>query len=123
MRGNIDKGRWAKRLPETEIVKVDGLIFVLHNRDELDLDPQRAGFQAVIAGHSHRPSIETRNGVLHFNPGAAGPRRFRLPVTVGRLTLSRGELKANIIDIGDGVTSSIRSAGRIVRVALSRFAP
>jgi uncharacterized protein len=123
VRGDSDKGRWAKKLPEREIIKVENyLIFVLHNRDELDFDPQRVGFQAVIAGHSHRPSIERRSGVLHFNPGAAGPQRFRLPVTVGRLALSRGELKANIIDLGGEVASPVNSAGRIFREILSRFA-
>lgn len=122
VRGNIDKGMWAKKLPEREIVKVDDcLIFLLHNRDELELYPRAAGFHAVIAGHSHRPSIETRSGVLHFNPGSAGPRRFRLPVTVGRLTLSGGELKANIIDIGGEPASPIASAGRIFR-AIARTA-
>ncbi|SDR56337.1 hypothetical protein SAMN05444161_6173 [Rhizobiales bacterium GAS191] len=101
VRGNIDKGMWALKLPEREIVKVDDcLILVLHDRNELKLDPQAEGFHAVIAGHSHRPLMESRRGVLHFNPGSAGPRRFRLPVTVGRLTLSRGKLKATIIDIG-----------------------
>jgi uncharacterized protein len=116
VRGNIDKGMWAKKLPDREIVKVDDcLIFLLHNRDELELDPQVAGFRAVISGHSHRPSIETKNGVLHFNPGSAGPRRFRLPATIGCLSLSRGELKANIIDIGGEPASLITSAGQIFR--------
>ncbi|SEF01073.1 hypothetical protein SAMN05519104_7716 [Rhizobiales bacterium GAS188] len=70
VRGNIDKGMWAKKLPEREIVKVDDcLTFVLHDRNELELDPQAEGFHAVIAGHSHRPLMESRRGVLHFNPG------------------------------------------------------
>ena len=122
VRGNCDRGRWAKKLPERDIVKIENyLIFVLHNRDELDFDPQRLGFQVVISGHSHRPSIERRSGVLHFNPGAAGPRRFRLPVTVGRLALSHGELKANIINLGGEAASPVDSAGRIFREILSRF--
>jgi putative phosphoesterase len=100
VRGNVDRGAWATRLPETEIVEVDdGLLYVLHDLNTLDLDPPTAGFRAVIAGHSHQPKIETRDGVLYFNPGSAGPRRFRLPVTVGRLTLTGGKLNAEIINL------------------------
>jgi putative phosphoesterase len=101
VRGNIDKGIWAKELPKRQVVKIgDCLILVLHDRNELEPDAQAAGFHAVVSGHSHRPSIETRDWILHLNPGSAGPRRFALPLTVGRLTLSRGELKADIIDVG-----------------------
>src|ERR1700733_8018339 len=100
VRGNVDHGAWAMKLPETEIVEVeDCLLYVLHDLDALDLDPPTAGFRAVIAGHSHQPKIETRNGVLYFNPGSAGPRRFNLPVSVGRLTLSSGQLQAEIIHL------------------------
>jgi uncharacterized protein len=102
VRGNVDKGAWAAALPETQRVQVDGrLLYVLHDLNELDLDPRLAGFHAVITGHTHRPLIDSRNGVLHVNPGSAGPRRFRLPVTVGRLILSGGELRAEIVDIAD----------------------
>lgn len=114
VRGNIDKGRWATKLAEREVVELDECrMLVLHDRDELDIDPQAAGIRAVIAGHSHRPSIETRNGVLHFNPGSAGPRRFGLPVTVGWLTLGRGEPAAKIIDLGGERALPIRSANRL----------
>jgi putative phosphoesterase len=100
VRGNVDHGAWAMKLPETEIVEVeDCLLYVLHDLDALDLDPPTAGFRAVIAGHSHQPKIETRDGVLYFNPGSAGPRRFNLPVSVGRLTLSSGQLQAEIIHL------------------------
>jgi putative phosphoesterase len=100
VRGNVDHGAWAMKLPETEIVEVeDCLLYVLHDLDALDLDPPTAGFRAVIAGHSHQPKIETRDGVLYFNPGSAGPRRFNLPVSVGRLTLSGGQLQAEIIHL------------------------
>jgi putative phosphoesterase len=116
VRGNIDKGGWATKLPEREVVELDDCrMLVLHNRDELDLDPRAAGFHAVIAGHSHRPSIETRNGVLHLNPGSAGPRRFRLPVTVGWITLMRGEPAAKIIDIGGERAMPIRSGNRLLQ--------
>jgi putative phosphoesterase len=100
VRGNVDKGPWATQLPETEIVDVaDCLLYVLHDLGALDLDPRTAGFRAVITGHSHQPKIETKDGVLYFNPGSAGPRRFHLPVSVGRLTASGGDLRAEIIKL------------------------
>jgi putative phosphoesterase len=102
VRGNVDTAKWAASLPETRTVQVDDrLIYVLHDVNDLDVDLGASGIHAVIAGHSHRPRIESRNGVLHVNPGSAGPRRFALPVTVARLTLSRGELSADIVDIAD----------------------
>jgi uncharacterized protein len=101
VRGNVDKGPWAMQLPETEIAEVaDCLLYVLHDLGALDLDARTAGFRAVITGHSHQPKIETRDGILYFNPGSAGPRRFHLPVSVGRLTVSGGELQAEIINLG-----------------------
>jgi hypothetical protein len=100
VRGNVDNGPWALQLPETEMVQVeDHLLYVLHDLNAMDLDPQTAGFRAVIAGHSHQPKIETKKGVLYFNPGSAGPRRFNLPVSVGRLTVSGAELEAEIINL------------------------
>ena len=101
IRGNVDRGPWAMRLPPTESLEIDGsLIHVLHAIEDLDIDPAEAEFDAVIFGHSHRPSIETRSGVLYVNPGSAGPRRFDLPVSVATLTLQDGELRARIVDIG-----------------------
>jgi hypothetical protein len=86
IRGNVDKAAWARRLPETEAVEIGGvLIYVLPDLKQLDLKPEAAGFKVVISGHSHVPRQETRDAVLYFNPGSAGPRRFKLPVTVGRL--------------------------------------
>ena len=72
---------------------------MLHDLGELDLDPAGAEFHAVISGHSHRPAIETKGGVLYFNPGSAGPRRFRLPITLGRLTVSENGLQADLVDL------------------------
>ncbi len=90
IRGNVDKGAWARKLPETEVVEIGGIsIYVLHDLAQLDLKPEAAGFKVVISGHSHVPKQETRGGVLYFNPGSAGPRRFKLPVSVGRLAMSR----------------------------------
>jgi putative phosphoesterase len=100
VRGNVDRGAWAGNLPQTEIVQFEQhVIYVLHDLAELDLDPPTAGFAAVISGHSHRPKIETKDGVIYFNPGSAGPGRFDLPITVGRLTVAGGRLAAEIIDL------------------------
>jgi putative phosphoesterase len=86
VRGNNDRGPWAERLPAFETLELGGVSFyVLHDLDELDLDLRAAGFAAVIAGHSHQPRAEERDGVLFFNPGSAGPRRFRLPISIGRI--------------------------------------
>jgi uncharacterized protein len=99
IRGNIDKPDWA-RLPETELVELGGVsIYVLHDLTKLDLKPEAAGVKVVISGHSHVPKQETRDGVLYFNPGSAGPRRFRLPVTVGRLWIARGQVSGEIVKI------------------------
>jgi len=76
-------------------------IYVLHDRAQLDLKPEAAGFRVVIYGHSHVPKQEMRAGVLYFNPGSAGPRRFKLPVTVGRLVLEGGTVRAEIVNISD----------------------
>jgi uncharacterized protein len=98
VRGNIDTSAWARKLPETEVLEVDGVsIYVLHDLSALDLKPEAAGFRVVISGHSHVPKQERRAGVLYFNPGSAGPRRFKLPVSVGRLNLSGDKIKAEII--------------------------
>jgi putative phosphoesterase len=100
VRGNIDKQPWTVALPQTEIVKVGGrVLYVLHSLDDLDLDPSTSGLHAVITGHSHQPKIETVDGVLYFNPGSAGPRRFTLPISVGRLIVSDKDLVAEIIEL------------------------
>lgn len=100
VRGNVDRGAWAKKIPATDVLETGGLsIYVLHNLQELDLNPKAAGFAAVIHGHSHKPKQEVRDGVLYFNPGSAGPRRFNLPISVGRLTVEGGKINAEIIEI------------------------
>jgi predicted phosphodiesterase len=90
---------WSAKLPVTRRIEIDGFrIYVLHILAELD--PQAAdNVDAVIYGHSHQPKIETKNGTLFFNPGSAGPRRFRLPITVGRMTAEHGELRAEIVEL------------------------
>jgi uncharacterized protein len=98
IRGNIDKQAWASRLPETEAVEIGGVsIYVLHDLARLDLKPEAAGFNLVIAGHTHKPKQETKNGVLYLNPGSAGPRRFKLPVSVARVTIREGRIGAEIV--------------------------
>jgi putative phosphoesterase len=98
IRGNVDKAAWARTLAETEILEIGGIsIYVLHDLGRLDLKPGAAGFQVVLSGHSHVPKQEMRHGVLYFNPGSAGPRRFKLPVTVGRLTVEGGNIRGEIV--------------------------
>src|SRR5215472_2286144 len=88
IRGNVDTQPWAQRFAETEVVELAGLhIFVIHDLNALDLNPKAAGFAAVISGHSHQPKHEIKDGVLYFNPGSAGPRRFSLPISVGKLEI------------------------------------
>jgi putative phosphoesterase len=100
VRGNVDHGAWAAQLPATELVEVGAhLFYVLHNIAELDLDPPTAGFAAVVYGHSHQPSIETRDGVLWLNPGSAGPRRFSLPITLARVRVMEGELHPELVTL------------------------
>jgi uncharacterized protein len=100
IRGNVDTDSWARSLPETEVVEVGGVsIYMLHNLGQLDLKPEAAGFRVVIYGHSHQPKMEERKGVLYFNPGSAGPRRFRLPVSLGKLTIAAGKVQAELVEL------------------------
>ena len=101
IKGNIDRGEWATQYPDTALVKLGGRSFyVLHNLKELDLDPAAAGIDVVVSGHSHRPKIETVGGVLYFNPGSAGPRRFTLPIALATLELTGDVLRPFIHHIG-----------------------
>jgi uncharacterized protein len=99
IRGNVDKGGWAQKLPETQVLEIAGIsIYMLHNLNKLDLKPEAAGFDVVISGHTHVPKQEIREGVLYFNPGSAGPRRFKLPVTVGKLVVEAG-VSAEVVEL------------------------
>jgi putative phosphoesterase len=103
VRGNIDRQAWARELAKTEVLSLEGVgIYVLHDLADLDLKPEAAGFSAVVYGHSHVPKQEMKNGVLYLNPGSAGPRRFRLPVTVARLELRDRRLHARIVPLETG---------------------
>jgi uncharacterized protein len=100
VRGNVDTGSWASVLPATTVAEAGpARIYVLHDIHELDLDPAVAGFHIVVSGHSHKPGQTERDGVLYINPGSAGPRRFKLPLTVARLDPSVKPWKAEFVDL------------------------
>ncbi len=103
VRGNNDKDAWAEALAEVETLRVgEASICVVHDPAQLDLDPRAAGFRVVISGHSHRPRVEEREGVLYVNPGSAGPRRFRLLVAVAELAIEGGTVSARIVELEPG---------------------
>jgi putative phosphoesterase len=98
IRGNVDVQTWAREFPETEVIELAGKsIYVIHDVNALDLNPKAAGFAAVISGHSHQPKQEMKDGVLYLNPGSAGPRRFKLPISVAKLWIEESELRAEIL--------------------------
>lgn len=100
IRGNVDKAPWASSIPETEVLEVGGLlIYVIHGVGDLDLDPAAAGFDVVVHGHSHQPGAREKDDVLYVNPGSAGPRRFELPISVGRLVVRDGAVSDELIEI------------------------
>jgi putative phosphoesterase len=100
VRGNIDRGEWASALPLTAAAEAGpAAIYVLHDIQQLDLDPAVAGFHVVISGHSHKPSRTEHGGVLYINPGSAGPHRFKLPLTVARLDLRQSPWTVEFIDV------------------------
>ena len=100
IKGNVDKGGWTKPLPETKELKIgDVWVFVIHNVNELNFNPAGRGFQVVISGHSHKPLIVRRDGVLFVNPGSAGPRRFKLPVALGKLRLDGRDVTAELVEL------------------------
>jgi len=101
IKGNVDTADWAANYPDTRTVKLGGrLIYVLHDIHQLKLDPVSSGIDLVISGHSHRPGIETVDGVLYLNPGSAGPRRFSLPITLATLELTRSGIRPVIHQLG-----------------------
>ncbi len=100
VRGNIDNSGWASALPKTAAVETSAAsIYVLHDVHDLDLDPRSAGFHIVISGHSHKPGRVERGGVMYLNPGSAGPRRFKLPITVARLDLRSTPWDVDFVDV------------------------
>lgn len=100
VRGNVDAGPWARKIPLNEVIEVEGAsIYMLHILEKLDLKPEAAGFKVVVYGHNHVPKYEMKNGVLYFNPGSAGPRRFKLPVTIGKLIVEKDALQGEILEL------------------------
>ena len=102
VRGNVDRGEWARTLPNTQVVQAaQATLYVLHDVHALDLDPQAAGFQAVISGHSHRPGSYYRGDILYLNPGSAGASRFGLPASFAVLTVRNGHVEHELIELPD----------------------
>jgi putative phosphoesterase len=100
VRGNVDTAEWAQSLPLTTVAEAGtALIYVLHDVNALDLNPQAAGFRVVVSGHSHKPGKTEREGVLYINPGSAGPRRFQLPVTVARLDVGETPYAVEFVEL------------------------
>lgn len=100
VRGNNDWGAWADAIAETTSLTCgDMSLYAIHDLAQLDVDEIAAGIRVVVSGHSHKPKIETRNGVLFVNPGSAGPRRFALPVTAGELTINRAKVSARLVHL------------------------
>jgi uncharacterized protein len=100
VRGNVDRATWARKIPATNVLELGGVsIYILHDLSQLDLKPEAAGFSAVVFGHSHMPKQEVQKGVLYFNPGSAGPRRFKLPVTVGRLLVNHDRVRGELVNL------------------------
>ncbi len=100
VRGNVDVGDWASEIPETAVLELgQAAVYVIHDVRQLNLDPRAASFAAVVCGHSHIPAREMKHGILYFNPGSAGPRRFYLPASVGLLTVNGREISGEIISL------------------------
>jgi uncharacterized protein len=100
IRGNVDTAEWAREYPATRDTQIEEVrVYVIHNLAELDFDPAVQGIRVVISGHSHKAREEERKGVLYLNPGSAGPRRFRLPVTVARMVIDGGEARTAIVTL------------------------
>jgi uncharacterized protein len=100
VRGNNDRGPWAERLRETELLRLGEVcVYAIHDLSKLDMEPRAAGVQVVVSGHSHKPSVERREGILYVNPGSAGPRRFKLPISVGELRIDGCSVSARTVEL------------------------
>jgi putative phosphoesterase len=100
VRGNNDRQVWAAHLPETEMIRVGGaFVYVIHDLSQLDIEPHAAGVQVIVSGHSHQPLVEKRDGILYVNPGSCGPRRFKLPISVGELIVEGTQVSARIVEL------------------------
>ncbi len=100
IRGNVDRGEWASAFPDVDRITIDGhAIYLIHDVNSLEIDPHAERIRVVISGHSHMPRAEERDGVLFFNPGSAGPRRFRLPISLGRLWFGDDDVRYALEEI------------------------
>jgi len=100
VRGNNDKGAWSRDLPDSEIIRLGGVFaYVIHDLSMIDIDPAAAGVSVVLSGHSHKPAIEHRNGIAYVNPGSAGPRRFKLPISVAELIIDGTSVTPRIVEL------------------------
>ena len=100
VRGNNDRGEWAERLRETELLRVgEVFVYAIHDLAALDIEPRAAGVHAVVSGHSHHPSVRWQDGVVYVNPGSAGPRRFKLPISVGELVVRGATVVARTVEL------------------------
>jgi hypothetical protein len=100
VRGNNDAGAWAKAIPDTELFEFRGAhVYAIHDLSLLDIDPSAAGIQVLVSGHSHKPLIENRGGVLFINPGSAGPRRFKLPISVAEILVEGDVISPRIVEL------------------------
>jgi hypothetical protein len=109
VRGNNDTDAWARKVREVEVVRIDGVsIYLLHDLSLLDIDPVEHGHRVVVAGHSHKPLVEDRGGVLYVNPGSAGPRRFTLPISVGEMLIDKGAVRVRLKTLDVVVASNIK---------------
>ena len=100
VRGNNDKGAWARKLQESEILRIgEVFIYVIHDLTGMDIDPEGAGIRVVVSGHSHRPKVEEKGGVLFVNPGSAGPRRFKLPISVAEISVDGVAVSARVVEL------------------------
>ena len=103
VRGNNDHGPWAAHLRETELLRLGEVcVCAIHDLSRLDMEPHAAGVHVVVSGHSHKPSVERRDGILYVNPGSAGPRRFKLPISIGELTVDGSSVSARIVELASG---------------------
>jgi putative phosphoesterase len=106
VRGNNDRGSWAEGLAQTEFIQLgEVVVYALHDLAQLDIEPHAAGAQVVVSGHSHKPSVQRRDGVLYVNPGSAGPRRFRLPISVAELVIDGRAVSARVVELATSVTA------------------
>lgn len=103
VRGNNDRGAWAEKIRETELVRIgDIYVYAIHDLGDLDIDPRGAGVHVVVSGHTHKPFTQERDGVLFVNPGSAGPRRFRLPISMAELTIVGTTVSSRTIELTEG---------------------